>query len=46
MEKQQTVVNSAVYSGIALHSGARSAVRVQPAPENTGIVVRRVDLPG
>lgn len=46
MEKQQTVVNSAVYSGIALHSGARSAVRVQPAPENTGIVFRRVDLPG
>ena len=46
MEKQQTVVNSAVYSGIALHSGARSAVRVQPAPEYTGIVFRRVDLPG
>ncbi|MBS1453645.1 MAG: UDP-3-O-[3-hydroxymyristoyl] N-acetylglucosamine deacetylase [Lentisphaeria bacterium] len=46
MEKQQTVVNSAEYSGIALHSGARSTVRVQPAPENTGIVFRRVDLPG
>lgn len=46
MEKQQTVVNSAEYSGIALHSGARSTVRVQPAPENTGIIFRRVDLPG
>ncbi|MDR0933197.1 MAG: UDP-3-O-acyl-N-acetylglucosamine deacetylase [Victivallales bacterium] len=46
MEKQQTVVNSAEYSGIALHSGARSTVRVSPAPENSGIVFRRVDLPG
>ncbi len=46
MEKQQTVAGSAAYSGIALHSGARSAVRVQPASENTGIVFRRIDLPG
>ena len=46
MEKQQTVVNSAEYSGIALHSGARSRVRIHSAPENTGIVFRRVDLPG
>ena len=46
MEKQQTVAGSAGYSGIALHSGARSKVRVFPAPENTGIVFRRVDLPG
>ncbi len=46
MENQQTVAGSAAYSGIALHSGARSSVRVRPAPENTGIVFRRVDLPG
>ena len=46
MEMQQTVAGSAAFSGIALHTGARATVRVQPAPENTGIVFRRVDLPG
>lgn len=46
MEKQQTLMRSASVSGIALHSGARVLVRVQPAPENTGIVFRRIDLPG
>lgn len=46
MEKQQTLLNSASFSGIALHSGARCTVRIFPAPENTGIVFRRVDLPG
>lgn len=46
MEKQQTLVRSAFFSGIALHSGARCTVRIQPASENTGIVFRRVDLPG
>jgi len=46
MEKQRTLAGSAGLSGIALHSGARVAVRVEPAAENTGIVFRRVDLPG
>ena len=46
MEKQQTLVRSAFFSGIARLSGARCTVRIQPAPENTGIVFRRVDLPG
>ena len=46
MEKQRTLAGSAGLSGIALHSGARVAVRVEPAEENTGIVFRRVDLPG
>lgn len=46
MEKQQTIANSAVYSGIALHSGVRSTLRIQPAPEHTGIIFRRIDLPG
>ena len=46
MEMQQTVAGSAVVSGIALHTGARATVRLQPAPEDTGIVFRRVDLPG
>ena len=46
MEKQRTLGGSARLSGIALHSGARVAVRVEPAEENSGIVFRRVDLPG
>ncbi len=46
MEKQQTLIRSSMVSGIALHTGARATVRIQPAPENTGIVFRRVDLPG
>ena len=46
MEKQRTLAGSAKLSGIALHSGARVAIRVEPAEENTGIVFRRVDLPG
>ena len=46
MEMQRTLAGSARLSGIALHSGARVAVRIEPAEENTGIVFRRVDLPG
>lgn len=46
MEMQQTVARSAAFSGIALHTGARATVRLLPAPEDTGIVFRRVDLPG
>lgn len=46
MENQRTVKGSAAISGIALHTGARATVRLNPAPENTGIVFRRVDVPG
>lgn len=46
MKKQQTVQKKASVSGIALHSGVRCTVTVTPAEENTGIVFRRVDLPG
>ena len=46
MNKQQTLLKSAVYSGIALHTGVRSTLRFLPAEANSGIVFRRVDLPG
>lgn len=46
MEMQQTVAGSAAFSGIALHTGARATVRLHAAPEDSGIVFRRVDLPG
>ena len=46
MNKQQTLRSTAEFSGIALHTGARARLKLQPAPENSGIVFRRVDLPG
>ena len=44
--KQNTVKKSVSYSGIALHTGVRAHLTVNPAAENTGIVFRRIDLPG
>ena len=46
MPKQNTVKGPAVVKGIALHTGARAALRILPAEPNTGIVFRRVDMPG
>lgn len=46
MDMQNTVKGAGKISGIALHTGARASVRILPAPENTGILFRRVDMPG
>ena len=46
MEMQNTVAGSAAVSGISLHTGARATLRIQPAEVNSGIVFRRVDIPG
>ncbi|OGV56325.1 MAG: UDP-3-O-[3-hydroxymyristoyl] N-acetylglucosamine deacetylase [Lentisphaerae bacterium GWF2_44_16] len=46
MAKQKTLKNSVFLSGIALHTGARAKLNLSPAPENTGIVFKRIDLPG
>jgi len=46
MEKQQTLRGSAVYSGITLHNGVRASLKINPAPEDTGIWFRRVDMAG
>ena len=46
MNKQQTLRESAVYSGIALHTGVRSTLRFLPSDANSGITFRRIDLPG
>ena len=46
MELQNTIKKEAVVSGIALHTGVRANLRILPAPENTGIVFRRIDMPG
>ena len=46
MEMQNTIGSEAAISGIALHTGLRVHLRMKPAPENTGIVFRRTDMPG
>ncbi len=44
MEKQRTLKKTAVLSGIALHTGVRATLKINPAPANHGIIFRRVDL--
>lgn len=44
-EMQNTVKSSSSINGIALHTGARASLKILPAPENTGIVFRRIDMP-
>ncbi|MCX6924661.1 MAG: UDP-3-O-acyl-N-acetylglucosamine deacetylase, partial [Verrucomicrobia bacterium] len=46
MVQQQTLNRPASYSGIGLHSGNRVNMTFLPAPANTGIRFRRVDLEG
>ena len=42
--RQQTLRNPISCSGIGLHSGCSVSLRLLPAPADTGIVFRRVDL--
>ena len=42
--KQRTISNSIKAKGIGLHTGHESIMTLRPAPENTGIVFRRIDL--
>lgn len=44
--KQHTVNQSVSLSGKGLHTGKQVTLNFNPAPENTGVVFRRVDLPG
>lgn len=46
MLQQQTLNRSASFSGIGLHSGNRVNMTLLPAPANSGIRFRRVDLEG
>jgi UDP-3-O-[3-hydroxymyristoyl] N-acetylglucosamine deacetylase len=43
--KQRTLKDSIRATGIGLHSGAKVYMTLRPAPANTGIVFRRLDLP-
>lgn len=42
--KQKTIATQVSCSGIGLHSGKKVQLSLTPAPDNTGIVFRRVDL--
>jgi len=44
MIKQRTLKNSVSTVGVGLHKGEKVQVTLRPAPANTGIVFRRVDL--
>ncbi|HKX60305.1 MAG TPA: bifunctional UDP-3-O-[3-hydroxymyristoyl] N-acetylglucosamine deacetylase/3-hydroxyacyl-ACP dehydratase [Verrucomicrobiae bacterium] len=46
MSQQQTFRQSASYSGVGLHSGNKVMMTFAPAPANTGIRFRRMDLEG
>ncbi len=46
MLNQQTLNRSASFSGIGLHSGNKVNMTILPAPGNTGVRFRRVDLDG
>ncbi len=45
-DKQHTIENSASFSGISLHTGHRAKLTFLPAPIDTGVIFRRIDLPG
>ncbi len=45
-QKQNTVKKTVAYSGIALHTGVRAHLKIHPAPENSGVVFRRIDTSG
>jgi UDP-3-O-[3-hydroxymyristoyl] N-acetylglucosamine deacetylase len=42
--RQRTLKDSVRATGIGLHSGAKVYMSLRPAPPNTGIVFRRIDL--
>lgn len=42
---QRTLAKSAVFAGIGVHTGKEVIMQFCPAPENTGIVFKRTDLP-
>lgn len=43
--QQQTIKKNTEITGVGLHSGQTITLNVKPAPENTGIIFSRVDLP-
>ncbi len=46
MLKQRTIKKSVSATGVGLHTGEKVKMTLRPATPDTGIVLRRVDLPG
>ncbi|MFQ5932139.1 MAG: UDP-3-O-acyl-N-acetylglucosamine deacetylase, partial [Nitrospiraceae bacterium] len=44
MVKQRTLKNAIQATGVGLHTGRKGCLTLRPAPVNTGIIFRRVDL--
>lgn len=42
--KQRSLLREATIKGASLHTGDKTQITFKPAPPNTGIVIRRVDL--
>lgn len=42
--RQKTIANTIKAKGVGLHTGHEAILTLRPAPDNTGIVFRRVDL--
>lgn len=45
MQMQQTLKQPLTMEGIGLHSGFKAIMKINPAPEDFGIVFKRIDLP-
>ena len=45
MTKQTTIAREVTVSGLGLHSGEITSLKLKPAPANTGVLFRRTDLP-
>ncbi|MCE5250059.1 bifunctional UDP-3-O-[3-hydroxymyristoyl] N-acetylglucosamine deacetylase/3-hydroxyacyl-ACP dehydratase [bacterium] len=45
-EKQTTLSGEATVKGVGLHTGTQSELTFRPAPINTGIIFRRLDIEG
>ncbi|MFC1489911.1 bifunctional UDP-3-O-[3-hydroxymyristoyl] N-acetylglucosamine deacetylase/3-hydroxyacyl-ACP dehydratase [Candidatus Latescibacterota bacterium] len=46
IDKQSTISSEATVKGIGLHTGTQSEITFKPAPINTGVIFRRIDLEG
>lgn len=44
LQRQRTINHEVSLSGVGLHTGREAALTFRPAPENTGVRIRRVDV--
>jgi len=45
LTKQQTIKHEVSYSGVGLHTGNKTKITFKPAPANSGVVFKRMDIP-